>query len=42
MYYVKEKPTEVSMNQEFRTGKISLVWTDAYPTPFGKGVDSWK
>lgn len=43
MYRVKEKPTEeVSMNQEFRTGIISLVGTDAYPHHLAKELISGK
>jgi hypothetical protein len=42
MYYVKEKPTEVLMDQEFCTGKISLVETDPYPHHLAEELDSWK
>ncbi|MGH9927527.1 MAG: hypothetical protein ACRD5B_19360 [Nitrososphaeraceae archaeon] len=40
--HVKENPTEVLMNQEFRTGKISLFGTDAYPKHLAKELGSWK
>jgi hypothetical protein len=42
MYCVKEKPNELSMNQEFCTGNISLVGTDAYPNHLAKELSSWK
>jgi hypothetical protein len=42
MYCVKERPTEVSMNEEFRTEKISLVGIDSSLHHLAKELSSWK
>jgi hypothetical protein len=40
--HIREKPTEVLMNQEFRNEKISLFGTDVYQHYLARELGSWK